>query len=67
MDPVIKRIIVDAPAPLPPKSARVFAIAGFAVFVGAVIYAKHVAPRGIEAKVAKEMFGADKAAAGAHH
>jgi len=56
MDPILKRIIVDPPAPLPPKSLRVAGVAGFALFLGAVLYNKLVVPQDLQAKIAKDMY-----------
>lgn len=51
MDPIIKRVFVDPPVPLPPKSIRLASVLGLAAFLGATLYAKTVAPKHMEAQV----------------
>lgn len=59
IDPLIKRIIVDPPAPgVPSKGLRLFCGVSFAVYLGAVLYAKHVSPRDIHERIRKDMFTA---------
>lgn len=56
VDPMIKRIFVDPAVPLPPKSVRLASVLGLAAFLGATLYAKHVAPRALEAEVTRDMY-----------
>lgn len=57
MDPLIKRIIVDPPAKgVPSSGLRFFCGLSFAAYVGAVLYAKHVAPQSMEERVRRELF-----------
>lgn len=56
MDPVIKRVFVDTPVPLPPKSFRLAACAGLVFFLGATLYSKHGAVRTLESEVARDMY-----------
>jgi hypothetical protein len=56
MDPIIKRVFVDTPVPLPPKSVRLAGVVGLLGFLGAALYAKNVAPARLEAEVARDMF-----------
>jgi hypothetical protein len=42
VDPIIKRIILDPPAPLPHKALRVASVLGFFAYVGSLAYAKLV-------------------------
>ncbi len=56
MDPIIKKVFVNTPVPLPPKSVRLVSTVGFLAFVGATLYAKHVSPKQMEAEIARDMY-----------
>jgi hypothetical protein len=55
MDPIIKRM-VNAPAPLPPKSLRMASLGCLGLFLGGLVYAKFVVPGQVEQRIAKEMY-----------
>jgi hypothetical protein len=68
MDPIIRRVFVNAPAPLPPKWLRMASVAGLLTFVGLTAYSKHIAPLAIQESIAKDMYKQSQAAGqGAHH
>ena len=67
MDPIIRRVFVNAPAPLPPKWLRMASVAGLLTFIGLTAYSKHVAPLAIQDEIAKSMYKQSQPAAGAAH
>jgi uncharacterized membrane protein len=56
IDPLIKRIVVDPPAPVPSSGARILGVLSLTAFIGTVLYAKWVAPQAIEQQIKKDMF-----------
>lgn len=69
MDPLIKRILADPQAPgIPSSGLRLAAMLGFTMYVGAVLYSKHVAPLAIQDRIKKEMFPpSSSSSSSAHH
>ena len=66
MDPIVRRVFVNAPAPLPAKWLRMASVAGFLTFVGLTAYSKHVAPLAIQEEIAKDMFKKTAKSSGHH-
>jgi hypothetical protein len=56
MDPIIKRVLVDPPVKLAPKGIRLASSLAFCGFLGAVFYAKNIAPGQMEADIARDMY-----------
>lgn len=56
VDPILKRIMVDPIQPMPPAWARVTFAFGFVGFLGAVLWSKHVSPKEMERRIARDMY-----------